>query len=198
MSRSNTGLAKLPVDYQEILYWKVGESKGRVALMNLLSIPLALVFGAGFLVLIRMSGEIPNHKRNDAQIWILLIGIPAILAAHELIHGVTMQVFHAKVNYGFYWRGLMFYAKAPGFVFTRNQYLLILLGPLVILTLLACMGMVIAAGTSMVWIFALWGMMNATGTGADLMVTALVLRYPSSAYIVDQYDGIRIFLLSTI
>jgi hypothetical protein len=194
MSVSNSLSGEPPSDYKEVLYWKIGEKAGRIAIMNLLPIPLAIVFGISFFILVRMFGNPPKIKWSDNEILIFLIGIVIVLVIHEFAHGVAMQAFGAQAKYGFWARGLMFYAKAPGYAFKRNQYLIIILGPLVSLSILACCGIVIQSGTSMVWLIAIWAIINASASGGDLWITAIVLRYPPSAYVIDEFDGMRIFM----
>lgn len=88
----------------------------------------------------------------------------------------------------------MFYAKAPGYAFKRNHYALIVLAPLLSLSVLFCLGTVLLASNSIVWILALWAIVNASAANADVWITAIVLRYPRSAYVVDERDGMRILL----
>lgn len=140
MSISNSLSSKLPADYKEVLYWKITEKSSRLAMMNFLSIPLAFVFGAGFFIFVRLFGKSPKIALSNNEILIFIIGTIIVLALHEFVHGIAMQSFGAKPTYGFFLKGLMFYAKAPGYAFKRNQYITIVLGPLVILSILACMG----------------------------------------------------------
>jgi len=88
----------------------------------------------------------------------------------------------------------MFYAKAPGHAFTRRQYLIIVLGPLVILSALACAAILLLARTSLVWFVALWAVVNAAAANADVWITAVVLQHPAGARIVDETDGFRVLL----
>ena len=53
-----------------------------------------------------------------------------------------------EVITGVIWKGLMFYATAPGHAFLRNQYILVSLAPLVSLSILACFGILIHVITS--------------------------------------------------
>jgi membrane protein YdbS with pleckstrin-like domain len=91
-------------------------------------------------------------------------------------------------------RGLMFYAKAPGYAFQRNQYTLMILAPLLSISVLMFLGILLLASTSLVWVLALWAIVNASAANVDIWITALVLRYPKSAYVVDEQDGMRILL----
>jgi hypothetical protein len=88
----------------------------------------------------------------------------------------------------------MFYAKAPGHRFTRRQYLIVVLGPLISLSLLLCAGIGLLAGTSIVWYLALWGVVNASAANADAWIAAVVLRHPVDAHVVDELDGLRVLI----
>lgn len=190
----NSPFSKPPTGYNEVLYWKISEEPSRFVIMNILPILLAAVFGIGFFIFVRVFGGSPQLALSNQELLIFFIGIPIILALHEVVHGIVMQSFGAKPNYGFWKKGLMFYAKAPGYTFQRNQYALIVLAPLVSLSVLICLGIALLASNSIVWVLALWGIVNASAANADVWITTLVLRYPRSAYIVDERDGMRILL----
>jgi len=195
MSSSDTFPGKPPADYQEVLYWRIAERIGRILVMNLLSIPLAFVFGIVFFFFISLFGKPPEFVSIDSiQSVVLLVGILLVFVLHEIAHGVAMAAFGAKPRYGVIWKGLMFYATAPGYAFPRDQYLVISLTPLVSLSILACFGILIQAGTSNVWLWAIWAVVNGNGTIGDLWITAITLRYPEYAYIIDERDGIRVLL----
>ena len=195
MSASNTFSGKPPDDYREVLYWRISERTGRILIMNLLAIPLALLFGIVFFNFVRLFGKSPETiSFNSLQTVILLAGIALVFVFHELSHGIAMQIFGAHPRYGVFWKGLMFYATAPGYAFPRNQYLVIILAPMVSLSILACLGIRIQASTSNVWLWAVWAMVNGCGAIGDLWITAIMLRYPDYAYIIDERDGIRVFL----
>lgn len=194
MSTSNSLSEKPPSNYKEALYWKISDKPGRLVMINLLSIPLAVVSGIGFFIFVHVFGKSPKLTVSGKAILIFLIGIIAVLALHEFVHGVVMRSFGAKPKYGLYLQGLMFYAKAPGYAFKHNQYLLILLSPFVSLSILACLGIVLLSGTPYVWILAMWGIVNASASNADVWITTILLRYPAFTYVVDERDGIRILI----
>jgi hypothetical protein len=89
---------------------------------------------------------------------------------------------------------MMFYATSPGFAYPRSQFIAVALAPLVVLSLLAILGMVALAGTAWVVLFAFVATFNAAGAVGDMWITAVVLRYPPHAFVVDERDGVRIFL----
>ena len=66
--------------------------------------------------------------------------------------------------------------------------------PLVSLSILACIGILIQAGTSNVWLWAVWGTINGSATIGDLWITAIALRYPAYTIVVDEKDGMWVFL----
>jgi Putative zincin peptidase len=195
MSIPNTFSGKPPSDYEEVLDWRIAQRTSRILVMNLLSIPLAFVFGIVFLIFVLMFGKPSEILSTDStKTAILLVGILPVVVMHELAHGVAMQTFGAQPKYGVIWKGLMFYATAPGYAFQRNQYIVISLAPLVSLSILACFGILIQAGTFNVWLWAVWSTINGGAAIGDLWITAIALRYPKHAYIIDERDGIRVFL----
>jgi hypothetical protein len=182
--------------YTEALYWRVRDGSGRLVKINLLALPLAAVFGLGFVWMAQYLGKAPKLAWGARDGVVFVIGIVGVLALHECVHGLLMRAFGARPRYGFYARGGMFYAKAPGYRFTRRQYLIVVLGPLVGLSLLACAGIGLLAGTSMVWYVALWGVVNASAANADSWIAAVVLQHPADAHVVDELDGLRVLVPS--
>lgn len=180
--------------YTEVQYWRVRDGSGRLIKINLLALPLAAVFGLGFLWIAQHFGKAPKLAWGARESVVFLIGIVGVLALHECVHGVLMRTFGARPRYGFYALGGMFYAKAPGYRFTRRQYLIVVLGPLVGLSLLACAGIGLLTGTSMVWHLALWGVVNASAANADVWIAAVVLQHPADSYVVDELDGFRVLV----
>ena len=180
--------------YTEARYWRLRDGSGRLIKINLLALPLAAVFGLGFLWMAQHLGDAPKLAWGVRESVVFVIGIFGVLALHECVHGVLMRAFGARPRYGFYARGGMFYAKAPGYRFTRRQYLIVVLGPLVGLSLLACAGIGLLAGTSMVWYLALWGVVNASAANADAWIAGLVLQYPADSGVVDELDGLRVLV----
>jgi hypothetical protein len=194
MLSPNSSLGKPPSSYNEVLYWKISEEPNRLVIMNLLPVLLAIVIGTGFFVFIQVFGGSPQLTLSNTEILIFLVGIPIILALHEFLHGIVMQSLGARPRYGFWRQGLMFYAKTPGYAFTRNQYALMVLAPLLSLSILMGLGIFFLAGNLIVWVLALWAIVNASAANVDVWITTIVLRYPRSVYVVDERDGMRILL----
>jgi hypothetical protein len=192
---------KVPPGYRQALHWKLTGSFGRFVLINLLSLPLAVAgvlffgwlaaaFGAG------PSGGIAEMSLGEGwgDVLILLAAIVLTLLLHELTHGLVMSLFGATPRYGVKWEALALYATAPGYAFTRNQYLAVILAPLATLSVLASSGILAFAGGPAVSVLVTCAVINTMGACGDLYMAYRVIQYPRSAYVIDEEDGMRIFV----
>jgi hypothetical protein len=196
---SNTIPAKgsLPDNYQEVLSWKVTEKPIRIITLNILGVLLFVVYGMIFSSLAASVGKLPSEgafRIGLSEIGLALVGIVLIFILHELTHGLTMQVFGASPKYGIIWKGLMLYATSPGYTYRRNNFVVIALAPFVFISILVVLGMWLLQGTLWVALLGLCGAVNASGAIGDMWITMVVLRYASTAYVMDERDGIRVFL----
>jgi hypothetical protein len=185
-----------PSGYHQVLYWRLTEKLSRILLLNLLSIPLLILWAIVFSWLATSLGRMPRDGSvlQDAEwvpILLVLILIPVL---HELVHGICMRIFGAHPQYGFLWKAMAFYATAPGYAFPRGQYLIIALAPLVVLSLAAVLLMPLLSGSAWVGLLVIIATLNATGAIGNMWITALVLRYPAHVYLMDERDGVRIFM----
>jgi hypothetical protein len=116
------------------------------------------------------------------------------LVAHELIHGLVMRLAGAKPTYGVIWNGLMLYATSPGHAYPRNTYVAILLAPFVVISTLVLLGIVFLPTPTWLPVVMFCGVLNASGAIGDMWMTRIALRYPATAYIMDEKEGMRVFL----
>lgn len=184
-----------PSDTREVLYWKITGSWWRVLAVNVLGLVFLMLtslvsfwwaslwhpVGAGF-----------TWSGLDG-LW-LLVSLLFTVIIHELLHGLAIRLFGGKPAYGFVWKGLMFYATAAGHPFKRNHYIGVALAPLVLGSLAGMILLALPLAEAAVWIIALCAALNAAGAVGDLWIMAVVLRYPSWAYVVDERDGMRVYL----
>ncbi|RPJ29296.1 MAG: DUF3267 domain-containing protein [Chloroflexi bacterium] len=184
----------LPNDYQEVLSWKVTEKPIRAIALNILSVLLCVIFGLVFSGLAVSLGKLGEFRFGLSEIGLVFIGLLITLVLHELTHGLVMQIFGAKPKYGVIWKGLMFYATSPEYAFHRNNYAVIALAPLIFISILVVLGMWLLQGTLWVVLLGICGILNASGAVGDIWITFIVLRYPNTAYVIDERDGIRVFL----
>jgi len=125
----------------------------------------------------------------------ILIGLQVLLVfLHEGVHGLAMVFFGARPAFGFLPKGLMFYATSPGYAFSRTQFLWVAILPLISLNLLFLLALLLPIGLTGSVIVAVLAALNIGGAVGDLWIMAIVLKYPPTAYIGDEKDGMRIFL----
>lgn len=185
----------LPNDYQEVLYWTVTKNTSRVLALQLLALLAFVIFGIIFFGLASNLGKMPSQGEFSLRaIGLAFIGAVLTIILHELTHGWVMQAFGARPKYGVLWKKLMFYATSPGFAYRRNRYVGIALAPLVGISTLVILGIWFLQGTGWVPFLAICGAINASGAIGDLWITMIVLRYAATAYVVDEQNGIRLFL----
>ena len=184
----------LPIDYQEVLHWKVTEKRSRVITLNILGVLLFVIFGLVFSNLAVSLGKLRGFRFGLNEIGAVLIAIVMTFILHELTHGLFMQIFGARPKYGILWKQMMFYATSPGYAYHRNNYVVIALAPFAIISIIVVLGMWLLQGTLWVALLGICGVINASGAIGDIWITMIVLRYATTAYIMDERDGIRIFL----
>jgi hypothetical protein len=187
----------LPENYQEVLYWKVTEKPMRVIALNIVGVILFVIFGMVFSSLAIGVGKMPsegNFRVGLGEMGLAVAGIVVTLILHELTHGLAIQMFGASPKYGIIWKGLMLYATSPEYAYRRNNYVVIALAPFVFISALVILGMWILQGTAWVALLAVCGVVNASGAVGDMWITIIVLRYAVTAYVMDERDGIRMFL----
>jgi Putative zincin peptidase len=88
----------------------------------------------------------------------------------------------------------MFYATSPGYAYRRNDYVVTALAPFVFLSTLFVLGMWLLQGTLWVALLGICGVLNAAGAIGDMWISMIVLRYPATALVMDERDGMRVFL----
>jgi len=187
----------LPENYQEVLSWKVTGKPMRVIALNIFGVLLFVIFGMIFSSLAISVGKLSsegNFRLGLGEISLTVAGIVVTFILHELTHGLVMQMFGAKPKYGIIWKGLMLYATSPEYAYRRNNYVVIALAPFVFISVLVVLGMWILQGTAWVALLAICGVVNASGAVGDMWITMIVLRYAATAYVMDERDGIRVFL----
>ncbi len=169
----------------------------RLIALNIVGTILFILFGMIFSSLSIKLGKMPsegNFRLGLGEMGLAIAGIVLTLILHELTHGLVMQMFGSRPQYGIIWKGLMLYATSPGYAYHRNNYVVIALAPFVFISVLVVLGMLVLQGTAWVVLLAICGVVNASGAVGDMWITIIVLRYAATAYIMDERDGIRVFL----
>lgn len=185
----------LPNQYEQVLYWKITEKPARAIALNVAGSLLFVVFAVIFFGLAVRLGKLPaTFSLGPGELALVITALCLTLLLHELTHGLAMRMFGARPRYGILWKQLMFYATSPGYAFPRHRFIIIALAPFIFISLGFILAIWLLKGTGWVALPALCGAINAGGAVGDLWITAITLRYPAHAYIVDEQDGVRVFL----
>ncbi|XVH30223.1 DUF3267 domain-containing protein [Haloferacaceae archaeon DSL9] len=123
---------------------------------------------------------------------VLALGsVLGVIVAHELVHGAAMRYFGAEPTYGFgVAQSVLPYAYATtDEPFARDQFLVVALAPLVVLTA-ALFGLAVALRQPF---FLLPLAVNAGGAVGDLWMARLLLRYPKTVRVVDDVTAFEVY-----
>ncbi len=184
----------LPEKYHEVTYWRLSHHRKLLVALNVVGIVLMGLALAGFTVWVRLWHPLVSSSINASQMFLTMAMLVLTLVLHELLHGLALQYYGAKPTYGVLWKELMFYATAAGHAFRRNAYLVIALAPLVGLSVLALLLLMLPLPVWLALPVVLCAAFNVGSAVGDLWLVRVASRYPHSAYIVDEKDGLRVFL----
>ena len=166
--------------------WKPGRRE--MIAWNLLGAVILIVVTSALFGLVGDGGPV---ELGLPEIAVGLLVFVALMIAHELIHGLFMRLFGGRPEYGLMMIGRTMpaaYCTSPGTAFTRAQYLLISLAPLVLVTSAGVAAML--AGADWVALAIAVGM-HAGGAVGDIWVAGLVARASPGTRFEDLRDGIR-------
>jgi Putative zincin peptidase len=187
---------ELPPGYREARY--LAATEGRVLFwLNVLSlIPLVIalmVVGLWGVFVRRLRGPIPSIFWENVP-WLLavILVIVLMIGLHEWIHGLAIRWMGYKPRYGINLAKGVFFATTDNGLFWRNQFLVVALAPLVVITI-AGMILMIFTPDSLGYYVGLIVVMNAAGAIGDLWMAAVVWRYPDDTLVRDEADSIRIY-----
>jgi len=184
----------LPENYQEVFYWRLTSNFSRVVILNIISVLSFVVFGWLFLEFARIFAKLSLSVSFDLfGMAILFLSIVFTLILHEGIHAIFMKMFGSKPIFGFIFP-IAIYTTSPGFAYKRNSYLIITLAPLLVINLLYIGLTLLFSGSPFIFILLICATVNASGAVGDLWISKIVLGYPKSAFIMDEKDGVRVFL----
>jgi hypothetical protein len=190
----------LPMRYRTYARLDLTSSRKALIFMNFMGLALLIFFGwffaqvlswlrpGEFSGLIRVGGGLPNLLR----LLVLLIGTTALmLLLHEGVHGLFFWLF-TRSRPTFAFKGWYAYAAAPGWYLPRNQYLVVGLAPLALISLA---GVVLMRVEPAAWflptLYVL--IMNASGAVGDILVTGWLLTRPGDCFAQDRGDIVTLF-----
>lgn len=194
MSQDKSHPRNLPEHYREALYWKLSEHQKLLVALNVAGILIMVVALVPLVAWARLWQPVKTGGVSAFQTLVGLVMVGLTVVLHELLHGLALRFYGAKPTYGVLWKGMMFYATAAGHAFPRNAYVAVALAPLVGLSVLgAAMLMLPLPGWLALWVV-LCTAFNAGSAVGDLWLVRVALSYPRSVYVVDEKDGLRVFV----
>lgn len=112
-----------------------------------------------------------------------------IVVIHELIHGLFFKLFapNSRVKFGF--KSGMAYASSPGSIFSRGEFIIILLAPFVIITLIGITLMVFYPHGSYKYILIL----HTAACAGDFYFAFIIFANKHLTYCEDTEVGITLY-----
>ena len=163
--------------------------------MGILSL---FVFGCFFKLLHALiTQNAGDFEGTPITILIVMSTTVFTMLFHEFIHGVAVSLYGGKPRYG---TGVAHYMlpylyTTTETLFRRNQFIVILIAPLIVISVLGVISMIVFPAIAHWFIIPLT--MNAAGAIGDLWMTASIVRYPEHILLADDQSGLTIYGKST-
>lgn len=177
------------------------KNKRQIIFMNLVGLVL-LVFSIWFFGL--LANQLRGNSANSFSFQISsfstvviaigkLIGtIVFTLIVHEGIHALFFWIFSKqKPVVGF--KGTYAYAAMPGWYFPRNEFIVIGISPLILLTILGVLCLA-TLPISLLNLVLLALIINTSGAVGDLFVVIWLLTKPKETFANDKIDSIEFYV----
>ncbi len=122
----------------------------------------------------------------------LLLTIVFVLVLHEGIHALFFWVYsRQKPVVGF--KGAYAYAAMPGWYFPRNQFMVIGIAPLIVISLIGVLFLAILPLSSINLVLVAL-VINTSGAVGDLFVVIWLLTKPRETFANDKIDSIEFYV----
>lgn len=164
-----------------------------LALLSLLLLVIgALFFGLlNYVAYTVQTHSAPGIKGGGSLLlWIgiNIVGYILILPIHELIHAAAFLLWGGKPYFGTKLPYAL-YCGAKNQLFRRNQYFVVGLAPLVVITLAGILFTLLSPALASYTLFATIG--NVSGAAGDVWVVRRLLRRSRSIFVEDTEAGYR-------
>ncbi len=125
-------------------------------------------------------------------LWLVIniVAYVVILPVHEAIHGVVIALLGGNPYFGAK-LPLALFCGAKNQLFRRNQYILVALAPLVVISLAAIFLTLLAPVAASYIFFATIG--NFSGAAGDVWTTSRILRLPPDMLVEDTAVGYQVW-----
>jgi hypothetical protein len=170
----------------------------RLLPLSLLSL-LLLVAGGIFFGVLNIAAYIWQTHASSGQIggwglitWIVIniLGYLVILVVHEALHAAAFAFWGGRPYFGVKLPYAL-YCGAKNQLFRRNQYLVVGLAPLVVISLAGIIFTLLSPALASYTIFATVG--NVSGAAGDVWVVARLLQQPETTLVEDTETGYRVW-----
>jgi len=176
------------------------KDKRLLIIINLLSVVLFIVFYLLFFSIYFLIFDLKyfdilyfyNTFKSSSYIYaiVLILFLIVILIIHELIHGVFFYIYTGeRPTIGF--KGIYGYAGAPGWYIKKDQFYIISLSPLILITILGFIIIQIIPENYSTVLF-LVITVNAAGSIGDIWISMKLLKKPKETYVNDTGLSITI------
>ncbi|TVT27628.1 DUF3267 domain-containing protein [Salinicoccus cyprini] len=122
-------------------------------------------------------------------VFLIMAVMFAIITAHEAIHGIFFKVFAPGGRVRFGYKAGLFYAAAPGEIFTRRQFAIIILMPFLIITAVLIILMVSFPNVAYKYLIAI----HTGACAGDFYYVHLLYKYRHMEYVEDTEVGMTIY-----
>lgn len=113
----------------------------------------------------------------------------AIITMHEGIHGLFFKLFAPRGRVRFGYKSGLFYATAPGEVFTRRQFVIVILMPFVIITSVMLIMMFTVPHGAYKYLLAL----HTGACAGDFYYVYLIMKHRNMDYVEDTEVGMTMY-----
>mgnify|MGYP000934332096 CR=1 FL=1 len=177
------------------------KSKKQIIILNLVGLVL-LIFSIWFFGWLAnflrgssatsFSFQISSMSTALIAIGKLLLTIVFVLVLHEGIHALFFWVYsRQKPVVGF--KGAYAYAAMPGWYFPRNQFMVIGIAPLIVISLIGVLFLAILPLSSINLVLVAL-VINTSGAVGDLFVVIWLLTKPRETFANDKIDSIEFYV----
>ena len=168
-----------------------GSKLWAVQLGGVLVFGVSLVFGLILRGLYRETGEGSVTMTGLWDLVILLVGIAAVLVLHEAVHGILFRVFGGRTRFGAKLLGRIMpvlYATSDVRM-PRDQYLVVCLGPFVIISLGLLLVGILVDGDGTALLALMLMAVNTGGSMGDMVVSHKLRMHSPTTLFQDREDG---------
>jgi len=175
--------------------WQLRDLKGPA--LAAVQVGAVLVFGMAFALggvlrgVLRGTSELNVSVDSLTPVLVFLAAIPLILVLHEAIHTALFRLYGGTTRFGVKLIGRILpvaYATST-LRMPRNRYLVVCLGPFVLLTAILLPIGVLAHSDNAATLALLLMALNAGGAVGDFVQARQLLRYDRSVLFHDTEDG---------